>query len=175
MFDIAPLEHCINQVHPAMVQKIIAVESANNPIAINVNILKGKPKPRYTPPKTKAAAIRLANDYIKQGHSVDLGLMQVNSNNLTHYGVTVNDMFNPCKNINVGSTILYEAYQRALRTKKEPQIALRHALSIYNTGNMTYGFKNGYVNRYTPYESPKTAPASLYTNETTIPLGNLYD
>lgn len=174
MFDIAPLEQCINQVHPAMVQKVITVESSNNPLAININIIKGKPKPKYHRPKTKNEAIKIAYSYIKKGHSVDLGLMQVNSNNLKHYGVTVEDMFNPCENIRVGTTILYEAYQRALRSKKEPQIALRHALSIYNTGNMSYGFTNGYISKYTQDLKGPTHN-TLYTSDTKISTGELYN
>ncbi|MGF1872030.1 lytic transglycosylase domain-containing protein [Photobacterium indicum] len=154
MIDIAPFEHCINHVHPAMIQKIIQEESTNNPLAINVNIIKGKAKPRYTQPHNKQAAIKLANHYMRLGHSVDVGLMQINSNNFSAYNVTVIDMLNPCKNIQIGSQILLDNYLRALKTTQNPQIALRRALSLYNTGNMTYGFKNGYVDRYTSHIAP---------------------
>ncbi|WP_305812893.1 lytic transglycosylase domain-containing protein [Photobacterium leiognathi] len=172
MLDITPYQQCINDVHPAMIQKIIKVESNNNLLAINVNKKAGH-KPKYKQPKTKADAIQLANYYIRLGHSVDLGYMQVNSNNLKKYGVTVNDMFNPCKNIAVGSTILLHAYQRALKSKREPQVALRHALSIYNTGNMTYGFKNGYVKKYTGLST--VTPPKAYATATTVSLNGLYD
>ncbi|MFB1079559.1 lytic transglycosylase domain-containing protein [Photobacterium damselae] len=148
MIDVTPYTLCINEVHPSMIQKIIAIESSNNPLAINVNIIKGRKKPKYKQPRTKKEAIQLANYYIRNGHSVDLGYMQVNSNNLKHYGVTVSDMFNPCNNIFIGSTILLEAYQRSIKVTPNPQIALHHALSIYNTGNMYRGFKNGYVQKY---------------------------
>lgn len=171
MLDITPYEQCINQVHPSMIQKIISVESSNNPFAINVNKKAGK-IPTYKRPQTKHDAIRLANYYIKQGHSVDLGYMQINSLNLKHYGVTVSDMFNPCKNIAVGSTILYEAYQRAIKTKKHPQLALRHALSVYNTGNMNRGFKNGYVQKYTKIDIKSQ---NIHTSNVTISTDNLYN
>ncbi|WP_305843205.1 lytic transglycosylase domain-containing protein [Photobacterium leiognathi] len=172
MLDITPYQQCINDVHPAMIQKIIQVESGNNSLAINVNKKAGH-KPRYKQPKTKTDAIQLANYYIHLGHSVDLGYMQVNSNNLKKYGVTVSDMFNPCKNIAVGSTILLHAYQRALKSKREPQVALRHALSIYNTGNMNYGFRNGYVKKYTTL--PMASHSHPYATATTVSINGLYD
>lgn len=147
MVDLTPYMQCINQVHPAMVQKIIAIESGNNPLAININKKAGI-KPKYRQPKTKKEAIHLANYYIKKGYSVDLGYMQINSNNLRHYNTTVYDIFEPCKNINIGTSILFEAYKQAKRKYNHPQIALRHALSIYNTGNINHGLTNGYVQKY---------------------------
>lgn len=174
MFDIAPFEHCIDNVHPATVQHIIKVESNNRPYAINVNKLHQKSKPRYTQPKTKQDAIEKANYYISLGHSVDLGLMQVNSNNLLTYGVSVSDMFDECRNINIGSKILLEAYTRAIRRFPEPQVALRHALSVYNTGNFTKGFHNGYVDKYPPLINP-ISNKSIYTADTRISVNNLYN
>lgn len=147
MVDLTPYIQCINQVHPTMVKKIIAIESGNNPLAININKKAGI-KPKYRQPKTKKEAIHLANYYINKGHSVDLGYMQINSNNLRHNNATVYDMFEPCKNINIGTSILLEAYKRTKRKYNNPQIALIHALSIYNTGNINNGLKNGYVQKY---------------------------
>ncbi|WP_299697717.1 transglycosylase SLT domain-containing protein, partial [uncultured Vibrio sp.] len=60
--------------------------------------------------------------------------MQINTTNLRAYKVSMEDMFDPCQNITVGSKILYEGYQRALRINSEPDMALKIALSYYNTG-----------------------------------------
>lgn len=172
MVDITPYMQCINQVHPTMIQRIINVESGNNPIAINVNKKAGI-KPKYKQPRNKSEAVKLAQYYIGKGHSVDLGYMQINSNNLKYYGVSVNDMFEPCKNISVGSTILLKAYQQAKVKYRHPQIALRHALSIYNTGNMYRGFKNGYVKKYTKnirYQNKQVKQS----NPINIPVNDLY-
>ncbi|MGR5187088.1 lytic transglycosylase domain-containing protein [Photobacterium damselae] len=175
MFDISLLSECLYNVHPQTMQQIIKNESGGNRLAINVNVLRGKPKPKYNQPKTVKDAIRLANYYIKKGHSVDLGLAQINSNNLKYFNVTVEDMFEPCKNINVGSKILYSAYQRAKRTTNDQQSALLKALSIYNTGNMSYGFRNGYVNRYkASYSMSINEEKKAYKSPTTININELY-
>ncbi|WP_305840287.1 hypothetical protein [Photobacterium leiognathi] len=71
MLDITPYQQCINDVHPAMIQKIIKVESNNNLLAINVNKKAGH-KPKYKQPKTKADAIQLANYYIRQATALTL-------------------------------------------------------------------------------------------------------
>lgn len=146
--DINLYQDCIYHVHPTTVVQIIKNESSFNPIAINVNTLKGQTSPRYKPPKTAQEAIRLAEYYVSLGHSVDLGFMQVNTNNLDYYGVTIADMFEPCRNINIGSRILYENYQRALKRNPDPSQALQIALSYYNTGSPSKGFENGYVDKY---------------------------
>lgn len=158
MFDITPYQSCIHDVNASTIQRVIAVESGGNPLALNVNGLKANPHPT-----TQAEAVRLAQHYIAKGYSVDLGLMQINSRNLPHYGVTIAQMFTPCANIRTGSTILYNNYQQAIDTWKAPQAALRVALSLYNTGKPDHGFTNGYVRQYThtglflhPYGSLKS-------------------
>lgn len=171
MVDLTPYIQCINQVHPTMVQKIIAIESGNNPLAININKKAGI-QPKYSQPKTKKEAIQLANYYIKKGHSVDIGYMQINSNNFKHYNVSIYDMFNPCKNISIGTTILLEAYQQSIKKYHHPQKALRHALSIYNTGNMYRGLNNGYVQKYTKL---KINLQKVHRSNVTISTDNLYD
>ena len=55
-----------------------------------------------------------------------------------------------------------------------PQVALRHALSAYNTGHFTRGFRNGYVDKYPPLVDTQDNKA-IYAAETRIPLGNLYN
>lgn len=171
MFDTTPYQECIVEVHPSTVQKVIAVESGGNLLALNIN---GTQQPQK--PTTKAQAIKVAHDYIQRGYSVDLGLMQVNSKNLSRYGVTVEDMFEPCANLKIGSRILYDAYQRAWQNNNEPQAALQVALSIYNTGSPQRGFNNGYVRKYTNNAlviAPRTTSAS--NARTTLDFGDFYD
>ncbi|HHY0408108.1 conjugal transfer protein [Vibrio parahaemolyticus] len=169
MFDVTPYVECLFQVHPATATQIIQHESGGKPWALNVNALKGQTPPKFRQPNNQQDAIALAKQFIQQGHTVDLGLMQINSNNLPHYRVTLEQIFDPCTNLRVGSTILYEGYQRALSTTKNPQLALQKALSIYNTGNMHYGFQNGYVSRYVKAAKPTQATS------TQVNIGDLYD
>lgn len=134
---------CAPNVAPETTQQIIAVESHGNPIAVNVNGAGLK-----VHPKDAVDAAGIARSYIAKGYSVDLGLMQINSRNLDKFGYSVEDMFEPCKNIAAGARVLSSFYSAALRTEPDRQMALRAALSAYNTGNFERGFFNGYLARY---------------------------
>lgn len=158
---IAPalIQACAPTVAPATVERVIQVESKDNPLAINVNGTK------LARPATSAAdATALATAYIKAGYSVDLGLMQVNSGNLQKLGYSVADMFDPCKNLAAGAKVLTDFYMSAHDQMRNPQVALRAALSAYNTGNFIAGFRNGYVARY--FTGPLTASFDQITAAT---------
>lgn len=149
MIDIALIMACAPNVHPSTIQAIAKVESARNPLAVNINTKNGvKLKPTIvidTVPK----AVAVTHAALARGHTVDMGYMQVNSANLKWLGYTVEDMFNsPCKNIAAGAYIFEAAYLKELPKHRNQQAALMAALSIYNTGNPRNGFYNGYVARY---------------------------
>jgi type IV secretion system protein VirB1 len=134
---------CAPQVAPETIAAIIRVESAGNMLTVAPN---GGPMVRRAVDAADAAQIaRYAIAYSK---SVDLGLMQVNSRNLAALGYQVEDMFDPCKNIRAGATILAADYAAAVVRFGEGQDALRVALSLYNTGDFERGFANGYVAKY---------------------------
>lgn len=142
MIDAA-LAACAPAVSPVTLAAIIRVESAGQPLAININ--KG---PRVALHRDAASAARTARVWISRGHTVDLGLMQVNSSNLARLGYTVEQMFDPCTNIRAGAAILANNYTAAARRRGEGQTALRDALSAYNTGSFVRGYNNGYVGKY---------------------------
>ena len=140
--QLAP--YCASSIPFETLATIMQVESGFEPLTIGFN----GPGGGALHPKTQAAAIATATDLIeRQGRSVDLGLMQVNSTNLRPLGLTVADAFDPCRNMAAGARILQEGYSSARRAVKDPQTALRVALSRYNTGTSTRGFSNGYVAR----------------------------
>lgn len=140
---------CAPHVAPATLASIVRVESSGNPIAINVNTIRGRP--RYPVPRIRSAdhAASVAHHAISQGYNVDLGLMQINSRNLRGLGYSVEQMLNDqCLNVKAGAQILTENYTRAARERGHGQDALLAALSAYNTGNFQNGFRNGYIARY---------------------------
>jgi type IV secretion system protein VirB1 len=146
MLDLILL--CAPNVAPVTIQEIIRVESAGNPLAININTRNGvklRPTIKIT---TTAHAIAVTYAAMALGHTVDMGYMQVNSANLPKLGYTVEDMFDPCKNLTAGARILESAYVQMIPRSPNEQAALRAALSIYNTGNHINGFRNGYVQKY---------------------------
>lgn len=175
MFDLAIIENCKNpNVDTAIIRQIIQVESSNNQLAINVNKIGS-----FTP-KTKDEAINLAKKYISKGYSVDIGLMQFNSKNLnsslfSHY--SVDDLLDVCKNIKAGSDLFYLAYESTNSNLNKNQ-RISKALSIYNTGNETSGFNNGYVKKYAlfydliNYENAKKSDTKLTLNFNEYSLKN---
>lgn len=137
------IETCAINTHPKTVKAVIRVESAGNYLAIGVN---GNLKLRKAQNPKDAA--QLAQYAISKGYSVDIGLMQINSNNIRKFGLSLEEAFNPCTNIRLGTKILSSNYSNAVDYHGEGQGALKAALSAYNTGSMTKGFRNGYVGKY---------------------------
>ncbi|PST87288.1 hypothetical protein C9I86_12925 [Photobacterium sp. NCIMB 13483] len=50
----------------------------------------------------------------------------MNSRTPSHYRVSITDMFDHCSNFRVGSTILYDVYQRALKIDSSKQASNQH-------------------------------------------------
>jgi len=131
---------CAPTVHVDTLAAVARAESRFETNAINDNSARRQ----YAP--TDRAASAIAVRLIALGHSVDLGLMQVNSANLRGLGLSVADAFDPCRSIAAGARVLRDGY-RAPGAGVDAQPALLRALSRYNTGDVQRGFGNGYVAR----------------------------
>lgn len=112
---------CAPDVHPVTMAAVVKQESGGHPWTINDNTEK---KSYRFESKDEAAA--KAIELISAGHSVDIGLAQINSRNLAKLGLSVNEALDPCKNIAAGAKILKANY--------EATESLPAALSAYNTG-----------------------------------------
>jgi type IV secretion system protein VirB1 len=132
------LSSCAPQVGPRTMASIITVESDGAMYAIHDNDTT-----RSYAPRSLDAAASLASGLIAAGHSVDLGLAQINSGNLPGLRLSVRDVFDPCTNIRAGAAILSGAYRNAQRRFGPGQFALRRALGAYNTGSLERG--DGYI------------------------------
>lgn len=133
---------CAPTVAPRTVQMLIDTESHGQVLALNVNGHRLKRQP-----STVAEAQAWAAWLTDRGYNVDAGLMQVNSANWSRLGLDARSVFEPCRNIRAGAQILTEGYERASRHYGPGQRSLWAAVSAYNTGSLTAGFKNGYVPR----------------------------
>lgn len=134
---------CAPNVDPSTLQTVVRHESRANIYAIGVN---GDYKlPRQ--PENLKEAVATAQWLKDNGYDFDAGLGQVNVRNLPNLGMSIPDLFEPCKNIKGAATILTDCYTRAVPRFGAGQPALLAALSCYNTGNFERGFKNGYVNK----------------------------
>lgn len=143
---------CGPSVHVTTLASVASTESKFNTLAIGDNN-----SGRSYKPATAEEAVAIATALIRQGHSIDLGLMQVNSKNLRGLGMSVADTFDACKSIRAGARVLVEGYRHP-GDGVDPQPALMRALSHYNTGNPEKGFRNGYVRRV-QYAAQQVVPA----------------
>lgn len=133
------LERCAPSVTPSTMNRVVTHESGWNPWAIHINGDR-----RLTrQPANRAEAILTAQWLINHGYNVDLGLGQLNVRNLAPFGLSVADAFDPCKNLGGSAAVLTAAYKGAV-AEGSPRPVLT-ALSYYNTGSPTAGFRNGYV------------------------------
>lgn len=129
------------QVAPETIAAFAQAESALNPYALYDNTAR-----RSYAPRTAEDASVLAADLLSRGHSIDTGLMQINSRNFRLVGLNYVTAFDPAQSVRAAQIILREAYGRCAeqRLTGDP---LRCMASIYNTGNHTRGERNGYVER----------------------------
>lgn len=98
-------------------------------------------------PATREEAIALATELIVvDRHSVDLGLMQINSLNFPSLGMTVTDAFDSCRSMAGADRVLVQGYAPPAAGSDQQQ-ALQQTLSRYNTGDPARGVANGYVRR----------------------------
>ena len=97
-------------------------------------------------PATRDSAIQIASKLLEAGHSLDIGIMQVNSANFAVLGLTLEAAFDPCKSVAAGAAVLAGGYVGGT-THEGQQTALRVAISKYNTGDAQRGFANGYVHK----------------------------
>jgi type IV secretion system protein VirB1 len=130
---------CGPSVAPSTLASVAQTESGFQALAINDNTTGTRGVPA-----TRDIAVEIASKLIEASHSVDLGIMQINSRNFAALGLTVATAFDPCKSVAAAAVILAGDYIGG-ETHDEQQSALRIALSKYNTGDAQRGFANGYV------------------------------
>ncbi len=116
-------------------------ESGLNPLAIHDNTTR---KSYF--PKSRDQAVALAGSLLDRKHSLDLGLMQINSANMERTSLTVESAFDPGRSMKAAEQILIDAY-RQCETNRTKEDTLRCMASIYNTGRERAGILNGYVDR----------------------------
>jgi type IV secretion system protein VirB1 len=134
---------CAPNVHLRTVSAIVRQESAANPFAININGAKQLDRQ----PASAAEAVTLARRLLDQGYDIDIGLGQINSGNFVILGYRLEDLFEPCANLQAMARILSDCYRRGVLVLGEGQPALHAALSCYNTGSLRSGITNGYVRK----------------------------
>jgi type IV secretion system protein VirB1 len=153
---LALAARCAPGVASETLLAVARAETGLNPYAVGVN--RGAPLRRS--PESLPEAVAVARRRLAAGENLDLGLAQINSANLRRLGLTVEAAFDPCRNLAAAGQVLAEAYGVARMRTSAPQLALRAALSLYNTGDQARGLRNGYVSRVVAAAARVEAPSS---------------
>lgn len=131
-------QQCAPHVEKQVMAGITRVESGFNPYAIGV--VGGAIKQ----PRNLSEARQAVQKLERQGKNYSVGLSQVNKINFRTYGLTLNNMFDPCTNLRAGSSIFKKCFDRAGRTygnKYSYDGKIRLASSCYYSGNFRTGFR----------------------------------
>lgn len=156
---------CAPSVNLVTLASVVRTESNFDPLAIHVNSKSRLPRQ----PLTRKEAIETAEWLSRHKMNFDAGLGQINSANFKRLGLSIHDIFNPCRNISGAATILEGCYRRAVRGQGRGQMALESALSCYNTGDFSRGFRNGYVSKVSE-NAILPVPALLPGRGTQLPV-----
>nr|CAA37354.1 unnamed protein product [Agrobacterium tumefaciens] len=132
---------CAPSVAPSTLAAIAQVESRFDPLAVHDNTTG-----ETLHWQNQAQATQVVMDRLEARHSLDVGLMQINSRNFSVLGLTPDGALQPCTSLSVAANLLGSRYAGG-NTADDEQLSLRRAISAYNTGDFTHGFANGYVRK----------------------------
>lgn len=125
---------CTIHVDPQHMSAIVRVESSGNPYAIGI---VGHYLSRQ--PRNVQEALEVVDRLVQDKYNYSVGLSQINKTNFAAQNLSKDNMFDACDNLQAGSLILKECYDRL---KDWPK-----AYSCYYSGDAVTGFRHGYVNK----------------------------
>lgn len=161
-------DRCTSTAPLSTLAAIISTESGGNPNAIQIDFPKSLLRRWGLPPGTlrlqrQPVDANEAGEWIAylNAHrvSVDVGLMQVSTDEAVRRHIAPEALLDPCTNVRTGWSILEDDYKIEVKRLGPGQVALQHALSRYNTGDTNRGIDNGYLARVTAaLQRPKERP-----------------
>jgi type IV secretion system protein VirB1 len=150
--DLAALiTRCAPTVNPITMAALVSAESRGHRYAIadagpvNLPWSERKHLVRSFYLGSSEEAVAKAEELIAAGHTVSLGLAQVNDRNLRAAGLSMSTVFDPCANLAAGAKILTRFYRSAVKKFGVGVPALHAALSAYNSGDWERGAYDGFV------------------------------
>jgi type IV secretion system protein VirB1 len=132
---------CAPSIHIRTLASLVRQESQLNAFAININ----GAQQLIHQPATQEEALKVSRDLLARGYNIDVGLGQINSRNFRDANLPLTQLFDPCENLRAVEHVLSDCYARGVAMFGPGQTALHAALSCYNTGSLTHGIENGYV------------------------------
>ena len=116
---------CAPAVPSETLEAVARTESGLDPWALHDNTTGVSVKARGL-----EAALADARQWIGRGDPVDLGLMQINSENLGALGMTARAALDPCASLAGGAAVLQAAYSRREKQRRTASRALDGALPV---------------------------------------------
>lgn len=141
MLDLGLIQMCAAVVDQHLMTSILTVESGHNPYAIGVINGRLKRQPRNID-EAKATVLFLE----RAGYNYSLGAAQVNKVNFNRFKLTLDNVFDPCTNLNAGSLIFKECHDKAISHGYQ-KMAIQKALSCYYTGRLNSRAGAQYANK----------------------------
>lgn len=164
MIDMPPeLAQCAPQVSPVLMHALVRTESAWNPYAIGPDA----GQPAIGQPRTLEEAIKTVKQLAASGGKFSVGLAQIHISNVISRGMSWDEAFDPCRNLRMGQTILFENYSKALKEGYGGIDAVWAALRGYNSGGVHKVVSDGYATKIFTYMQTRGANASAVTKKTT--------
>lgn len=144
---------CGPWVHPDTIAAVVAVESGSRPWTI------GTPHGAYYATSEGQAAEYLAHA-MRTEVSVDIGLMQINSQWIERLQIAPESLLDPCTNVRVGAAILSVDFVAAAHPGRTRLQTLIAALSMYHSGtpNAAMGYAIKVLKAAFPSPNPMINP-----------------
>lgn len=98
---------CTVALSPEIMSAVIDGESGGDPLLVTVT--DTTPETQHHP-KTAQEAVAIATALIADGHRLRLGLTQMSSDGLAHWGLTLEQAFDPCESVRAGEMAVMEGY-----------------------------------------------------------------
>ena len=165
MFDLPPqLAQCAPDVSPVLMHALVRTESSWKPFAIGPDSGQAFIKQ----PNTKEEAVRTAKALHASGARFSVGLAQIHMSNITSRGLTWEQAFDPCRNLQLGQTILFDFYRKAVTSGYTGVDAVWAALRGYNSGGVHRTVSDKYARKiFTYMQGPAKTPAAESSRRTT--------
>lgn len=124
-------QRCAPSVAPTTMAAIVRTESGGNPWVLWDNTTH-----RGYHPNSRQEALRILRTLMAEGHQVDVGIAQIDTENFVRYHLTPQTALDACTNLRAGGEILRHGWQQALAHGLTGQSALYHTLETYNSGHL---------------------------------------
>lgn len=166
------IAQCAPQVSPVLMQALVKQESAFNPYAIGIDSGGEAVRPQ---PTSLQEAVKKAGEMQAAGKRFSVGIAQIHISNVQAAGLSLEQVFDPCKNLSLGQGILFNFYRTAVKEGYAGIDAVWAALRGYNSGSVHKTISDKYaqdifnhmqklVNAPAANVNARTTPASQNPN-----------